>query len=697
MAARTRSEGNSPPHADDHATLDPTEKWWRSVQHETAWHGRRINPSLLHRLHAISLAGDCLGMSRSSRWATGSMQRSEMSTSTMLKRVQRTMPRLGLRVGGKVFLAVAVLVAAMLMVAGVGLVGLGQTHRAATELYQDKVLSSGRTAVLSTALAALAVGSLREVQTTSIGSLDRQDADLDQVRLPRVLTAIDELRDAEEDPRLRAKIDRIRSGVNEYQSIRLTGAYHTTGSDLKTERRNAALAGRTAGLCTRLLSVTEELQSHEVQSANEFQLASARSYRSTRMALAWTVGLSLLLGLLIVVLLVRNLVPRIRGYSRFAAQVAAGQPTTGLTPRGRDELAELGMALNEMVRQRQIATQNHEAQAEFIETMQVTETEAEGQELLQRHLQRSITDSAVSVLRRNNSANRLEAVTGSIRTGPLTTALAGAEPRSCLSLRFARTHSQGGATRPPLLSCQLCAVPESLSTCEPLLVGGEVIGSVLTSHPRPLDDNERNLIKSTVAQAAPMLANLRNLALAEFRANNDSLTGLPNKRATEDTLKRMVAQANRSITPLAALMLDLDHFKQINDRYGHPLGDEVLAAVGAAIRSRLRASDFAGRFGGEEFLILLPETTQDNAMIVAETIRTTIADITIPGVDRAITASLGLAGLLEHAGNATGLLRAADRALYAAKAAGRNQIIILTSQDDDRPQSARTTMTEGVN
>ena len=111
-----------------------------------------------------------------------------------------------------------------------------------------------------------------------------------------------------------------------------------------------------------------------------------------------------------------------------------------------------------------------------------------------------------------------------------------------------------------------------------------------------------------MAQAAPVLGNLRNLALAEFRANNDSLTGLPNKRATDDTLKRMVAQANRSVMPLTAAMLDLDHFKQINDRFGHAKGDEVLAAVGATLRSCLRGSDFAGRFGGEELLVLFPDT-----------------------------------------------------------------------------------------
>jgi diguanylate cyclase (GGDEF)-like protein len=214
------------------------------------------------------------------------------------------------------------------------------------------------------------------------------------------------------------------------------------------------------------------------------------------------------------------------------------------------------------------------------------------------------------------------------------------------------------------------------SLCEPLVVGGEVIGSVLITRSERLDDDHAGRVKSTVLQAAPMLANLRNLALAEFRANNDSLTGLPNKRAAEDTLKRMVAQANRSVSPLAVMLLDLDFFKQINDRFGHSKGDEVLAAVGTCLHSALREGDFAGRFGGEEFLVLLPDTGRVSAVVVAEKIRHMIASIVVPDLDRDVTASLGVAVLPDLAGDAAGLLREADHALYAAKATGRNRVAV---------------------
>jgi len=137
----------------------------------------------------------------------------------------------------------------------------------------------------------------------------------------------------------------------------------------------------------------------------------------------------------------------------------------------------------------------------------------------------------------------------------------------------------------------------------------------------------------------------------------------------------------RSLTPLAAALLDLDHFKQINDRFGHAKGDEVLAAVGAALRSCLRASDFAGRFGGEELLVLLPETTAQEALALTERIRDMIASIRVQGVERAITVSIGVADLIQHGGDASGLLRQADRALYTAKATGRNRVVIAGADD----------------
>ena len=171
------------------------------------------------------------------------------------------------------------------------------------------------------------------------------------------------------------------------------------------------------------------------------------------------------------------------------------------------------------------------------------------------------------VLNSNNSADRLEAVVPLPEGSPLAQTLRGAQPRSCLAVRSGRTHREG-SSRMGLLSCPVCAPCPGASSCIPLVVGGKVIGSVLLSRPTPYDDAEEQRIRESVSQAAPVLANLRNLAIAEFRASTDGLTGLPNKRAVTDTLKRTFAQAATERSPLALIMLDLDHFKQVNDERG---------------------------------------------------------------------------------------------------------------------------------
>ena len=170
-----------------------------------------------------------------------------------------------------------------------------------------------------------------------------------------------------------------------------------------------------------------------------------------------------------------------------------------------------------------------------------------------------------------------------------------------------------------------------------------------------------------------MIANLRNLAVSQTRASTDALTGLANRRALDDTLKRMVAQAQRANLPLAALMIDLDQFKEINDEFGHSKGDEFLAAFGAELDTTLRAGDFAARFGGGEFLVLLPATGSEGAYAAAEKLRLAVHALRVPRIDRTITASIGIAVLPDNAVDAEGLERTADRALYLAKANGRGR------------------------
>jgi diguanylate cyclase (GGDEF)-like protein len=163
-----------------------------------------------------------------------------------------------------------------------------------------------------------------------------------------------------------------------------------------------------------------------------------------------------------------------------------------------------------------------------------------------------------------------------------------------------------------------------------------------------------------------------NRALAQA-ALTDGLTGLKNHRAFQESLHSLVQMAERHRQPLSLIMLDIDHFKQFNDRFGHPAGDELLKQVAEVLRQSARAYDVVARYGGEEFALLLPNTTLEQAVQVAERIRTQISQIQNPHAP--VSASLGVASYRMGTPPAT-LLYEADAALYRAKHNGRNQVCV---------------------
>ena len=423
----------------------------------------------------------------------------------------------------------------------------------------------------------------------------------------------------------------------------------------------------------RLNQVSRALVLRESKDGQAEFVDSTQPYRTQRTVLLVVLSAALLATLAALGWLYRGVLPRAWRYSEFAKKIANGAVGGHLETRGTDELAILGRTLDEMATRRQRERNYDVSQLQFAETMQLSENEPEAHRMLKRHLERSIGASDVVILNRNNSQDRLEAVTDLPPDSPLVASLVGATPRACVAIRQARTHERA-AGEDVLLQCSVCAECPGRSTCTPFLVGGEVIGSVLLTRPEALEEDQSRRIRDSVVQAAPVLANLRNLAIAETRAATDSLTGLPNRRSVDANLMRMVAHAGRSMESIAVLLLDLDHFKNLNDRFGHAGGDEALAAVGAALRATVRESDFAGRYGGEEFIVVLPNTSLEGAVNVAELLRRAIGDVAVASVDQAITVSIGVAVLPDHAADWTGLVRSADRALYLAKNNGRDRV-----------------------
>jgi two-component system cell cycle response regulator len=158
-------------------------------------------------------------------------------------------------------------------------------------------------------------------------------------------------------------------------------------------------------------------------------------------------------------------------------------------------------------------------------------------------------------------------------------------------------------------------------------------------------------------------------------SRTDALTGLFNRRHLDEELARRYADAHRHGHDLCALLLDIDHFKAVNDTYGHPAGDVVLREFAARVQHELRAGDVAGRWGGEEFLVILPNTDLDGARTMAERIRLAAAATPIPAHDHHISVTVSGGCALGPGDSVEGLLAAADTCLYQAKAGGRDRVV----------------------
>jgi diguanylate cyclase (GGDEF)-like protein len=167
------------------------------------------------------------------------------------------------------------------------------------------------------------------------------------------------------------------------------------------------------------------------------------------------------------------------------------------------------------------------------------------------------------------------------------------------------------------------------------------------------------------------------------QATTDPLTGLYNRRYLPDFFQRELERARRSAKPVAAIMLDIDHFKRINDAFGHAAGDLVLTELAGLLKHHNRGSDMVCRYGGEEFLLILPGASLDGARQRAENIRTLVKNLDLKYHDQPlgrITASFGVALFPDHAEGAESLIHAADDALFEAKGAGRDRVIVRRSE-----------------
>ena len=233
---------------------------------------------------------------------------------------------------------------------------------------------------------------------------------------------------------------------------------------------------------------------------------------------------------------------------------------------------------------------------------------------------------------------------------------------------------------PPVPLIRTGGQPSRTFVGVPLILRDQVIGviSMQSYQPNAYTSQQIHMLEMIAVQAAIAIQNSQLYEEVQRLAITDELTGLPNRRVLFEKGENEVIRARRFEHPLSVMMIDIDHFKLVNDRFGHAVGDQVLRQIAQAFRQHLRNTDIAARYGGEEFVILLPETDQSLAIQVAERLRAAVVDCgASAGAEQVhVTVSLGVAVLDANTPNFSKLVSHADQALYLAKDRGRNRVMI---------------------
>jgi diguanylate cyclase (GGDEF)-like protein len=250
--------------------------------------------------------------------------------------------------------------------------------------------------------------------------------------------------------------------------------------------------------------------------------------------------------------------------------------------------------------------------------------------------------------------------------------------RSVAECEIAARHALGDATPG-------AEVPDDV--CFPMMVGGHPVGVIGVGSAPAASEHERTVLAAAAALLGGALKNAELFQVVHENSVRDSLTGCFNRQHALEVIDAELRRAKRSKLPLALIVFDLDRFKDINDRYGHLCGDEVLARVGQRMKTVLRSSDFKCRWGGEEFLVLLPDTDTGGAERAAENLRHDleahpvnwhVADIHV--ADIPVTASFGLTPIVPGETDVAAIITRADAAMYRAKEGGRNRVCLADPQ-----------------
>jgi diguanylate cyclase (GGDEF)-like protein len=427
------------------------------------------------------------------------------------------------------------------------------------------------------------------------------------------------------------------------------------------EEAKAALARH-----TELLAKASEAAHAQARSAAE------QAQRWLMLAAAMTV----VLGWCCVGLVARSIRRSLMALGNVAQDIASGQLDRRSAVASRDEVGNLAGAINQMADKLQAMIARSRADAEhgrfsgaLVEALDMADSEPQAHTVVARAMGEVSGEHAMELLIADSSDAHLERAAAHPHAGA---AGCGVESTfGCVAVR--RGHAVQFASSEALNACPKLrgrARGPISAACVPLTFMGRALGVLHATGPleQPLSPLQFQRLTTLGSQAGGRIGTVRAFERTQLQASTDGLTGLANRRAAEARMRRLLQAGHR----FALVMADLDHFKRLNDTYGHPAGDEALRVFAATVRSCARESDLAARWGGEEFAFVLDGSSGEQALGWTERLRAQLATSVREGNKPVFTASFGVAESTT-APTLEMLVRLADDALYRAKAEGRDR------------------------
>jgi diguanylate cyclase (GGDEF)-like protein len=503
----------------------------------------------------------------------------------------------------------------------------------------------------------------------------------DTSRVDEVIASLVQLCDNAEEKHLLLDLQNARKSYRDHHQHSLSLL-----QDQRPQQARKVVVEETATAFAAYYDAWTQLLHFEMQQMNRALERQREVYVSTRYVGTLLVMLAAVLAVGIAFFVTGKIAADARARSRIYQQASrlneeleqrVSERTSALASRDRQLQDSLGQSQNYAS---EIGAIN-----ELVKLLQSCLTLDEAREQASRVLQQFFTSGAVLML--NSSRNLLEVVLrwgdSSAKPGPFSR-------EDCWALRKGEMHQVQphgfnllcNHTRETLSACHLCV---------PMMAQGESLG-VLTLDDTGmcehgnlrLSEQRRKLAATLAEQISLAFANLMLRETLKYQSVRDPLTALFNRRHMEEALQRELLRCGRNKNPLTVMMADVDHFKGFNDSFGHEAGDQLLRELGALLKSEIRGGDLACRYGGEEFLLIMVETSLDSGRQRAERLRDLVSSLHVRhrGMTlRQITVSIGIASFPECGDSASQLLSAADAALYQAKHNGRNRVVV----SGDRP------------